>query len=70
MFTTNGNQSQGTRQELKGHKKVVVTWGYPVQLKKQAKKVRGIGSFLWAFWKNTIKTNKKDARYLANVFPA
>lgn len=38
MFTTNGNQSQGTRQEWRGHKKAVVTWGYPVQLKKQVKK--------------------------------
>lgn len=60
MFTTNGNQSQGTRQEWKGHKKAVVTSGYSVQLKKQAKKVRGIGSFLWAFWINTIQTKKKQ----------
>lgn len=71
MFTINGNQSQGTRQERKGHNKAIVTWGYSIQLKYQARKVRGIGIFLWAFWKKpTIKTNKqKRCKIPGKCFP-
>lgn len=65
MFTTNGSQSQGTRQEWKGHNKAIVTWQYFIQLKYQVRKVRGTGIFLWAFWKKQLKQTK-DARSLPN----
>lgn len=69
MFISNRNQSQGTRQERKGHSKGIVTWGYSIQLEYQARKVRGIGTFLWAFWKKTIKTKKhlQDRRQMISL---
>lgn len=69
MFITNRNQSQGTRQERKGHSKALVTWGYSIQLEHQARKVRGIGTFLWAFWKKQLKQKKclQDPRQMISL---
>lgn len=68
MFTTYGNQSQGTRREQKGQNKDDVTWGYSIQLKYQARKVRGIGIFLWAFWKKQLKQTKKKMQDPRQMF--
>lgn len=68
MFTSSGNQSQGTRQEQKGHNEAVVTWWYSIQLKYHARKVRGIGIFLWAVWKEQLKLKKKKSSKIPGQF--